>query len=691
MKPRSQTAPQSDEYYRPIVEVLENRFMLSGNIVAEIFGNDLHLWGDNQDNDAEVVVDDNQVLVRGLNGTTINGQETFVAFNGNVTPTQIPGSVFAFLKDGADELTFKDNLQISGSAFIYSGRGNDQIGFSQSSINGNLFLHTQDGDDEIIFNNVDIGWNSFLFTGYGDDLISARDLRVQHSVFAYAGMGNDDAVFERANIGGQLFVHQESGDDDLVIDDSTIGWNLFVFGNSGNDVNSITDTTVNRYFFSFDGLGDDTTDLGTGNHFGKRVYAFGSLGTDSFAVNSDNVFDKGRMTFGIDQNTVDTSLLDQRITNGALARSNTAQGIFDPVNHSLTVTTDNNNTINSSNALITQNSNFQIDGTTSPNATVQIDVDGDSVFDETTQADASGNFSVTVGLTSSSTTGELQRVEVRSTATDNQSLSEFFNTYVAMGTVVRMNTSLGAVDLELFDQDAPATVANFLNYIESRYDNSIFHRSINVANDGLDVIQGGGFVSAPGKAVQAITTDPAVTNEFNADNSNVRGTIAMAQPPGNINGATSQWFFNVSNANAASLDSQRFVVFGRVIGSGMQVIDQIHQLSTRNVSGQVSQPALTDVPVQNPATVGTQLTGTVSIPLDLNELNGQDTRFLTELQVDMKLIIEGRVYTVERVISDVLADLKEASEVAISGQTATIAPDFVFVNSVSELLSFSNP
>jgi peptidyl-prolyl cis-trans isomerase A (cyclophilin A) len=139
-------------------------------------------------------------------------------------------------------------------------------------------------------------------------------------------------------------------------------------------------------------------------------------------------------------------------------------------------------------------------------------------------------------------------------------------------TNVIIKTSLGDVELELFDEAAPQTVANFLTYVESgAFTNSFIHRSV----PGF-IVQGGGFTFANG-AQSSIPTNPPVINEPGI--SNTRGTIAMAKLGNDPNSATSQWFINLGD-NSANLDAQNdgFTVFGQVIGDGMQVIDAIAAL-----------------------------------------------------------------------------------------------------------------
>ena len=168
------------------------------------------------------------------------------------------------------------------------------------------------------------------------------------------------------------------------------------------------------------------------------------------------------------------------------------------------------------------------------------------------------------------------------------SLALLFSSFVG-ATVVQFQTSLGEFEVNLYDARTPATVANFLAYVDSgAYDNTVIHRS--VANF---VIQGGGFVSSGGLPLEAVQTSAPVTNEpvF----SNVRGTIAMAKLSGAPNSATSQWYFNLVD-NSQSLDPQNggFTVFGEVV-RGIEVVDAIAALPVFNADGGV----LSTLPLQS--------------------------------------------------------------------------------------------
>ncbi len=158
---------------------------------------------------------------------------------------------------------------------------------------------------------------------------------------------------------------------------------------------------------------------------------------------------------------------------------------------------------------------------------------------------------------------------------------------------VQVTTSLGAMNFTLDGQQAPITVANFLNYVNSgRYFKTdpsngqqaslFFHRSV----PGF-VIQTGGYLGTvnPNGTGNVLATEvaafPAIQNEPFI--SNLRGTIAMAKLGGDPNSATSQWFINLAD-NSSNLDAQNggFTVFGRVAGNGMTVADAIVALPRIN-------------------------------------------------------------------------------------------------------------
>lgn len=142
----------------------------------------------------------------------------------------------------------------------------------------------------------------------------------------------------------------------------------------------------------------------------------------------------------------------------------------------------------------------------------------------------------------------------------------------AANPVVVMETSLGTIKIELYEDKAPGTVKNFLAYTNDKfYDGTVFHRVI----DGF-MIQGGGM--EPG--LKQKQTKAPIKNESANGLSNMRGTIAMARTS-DPDSATAQFFINVKdNKNLdKSPGNAGYCVFGRVI-EGMDVVDKIKNVKT---------------------------------------------------------------------------------------------------------------
>jgi len=149
---------------------------------------------------------------------------------------------------------------------------------------------------------------------------------------------------------------------------------------------------------------------------------------------------------------------------------------------------------------------------------------------------------------------------------------------------VMMKTSQGDITIELFEEKAPLTVHNFLNYVkEGFYSGTQFHRVIS----GF-MIQGGGFtVDMERKQTQA-----PVKNESTNGVNNKRGTIAMARTR-DPDSATAQFFINVvDNLNLDAMGPRPgYTVFGRVV-EGMEVVDKIAATKTTTKS------SYRDVPIK---------------------------------------------------------------------------------------------
>ena len=167
------------------------------------------------------------------------------------------------------------------------------------------------------------------------------------------------------------------------------------------------------------------------------------------------------------------------------------------------------------------------------------------------------------------------------TPVEQQATQTERNVVEAKKKLVKLETTMGDIVIEMNEDAAPGTVKNFLQYVRSGfYDGTIFHRII----PGF-MIQGGGFTA------EMVRKEPGapVKNEYKE--SNVRGTIAMAKLGGDPDSATCQFFINLED-NGANLDNQNggFTVFGKVI-EGMDVVDKIAKVQTTTKMGMRDVPA----------------------------------------------------------------------------------------------------
>lgn len=146
--------------------------------------------------------------------------------------------------------------------------------------------------------------------------------------------------------------------------------------------------------------------------------------------------------------------------------------------------------------------------------------------------------------------------------------------------VVIMETSLGTIKIELFQDKAPITVKNFLDYMDDKhYDGTVFHRVMGKENSDRDfMIQGGGFNTK----MEQKKTKATIKNESANGLKNLRGTLAMARTS-DIDSATSQFFINVVDNGFLDKEQARdgagYCVFGKVT-DGMDVVDKIKAVET---------------------------------------------------------------------------------------------------------------
>jgi cyclophilin family peptidyl-prolyl cis-trans isomerase len=158
----------------------------------------------------------------------------------------------------------------------------------------------------------------------------------------------------------------------------------------------------------------------------------------------------------------------------------------------------------------------------------------------------------------------------------------------------QFETVFGRINLELRDDVAPRHVANFLAYVQANaYSNTFIHRAASFEGTPVSIVQGGGYSYRLPIEFLTITKLPPVALEYVL--ANARGTLAAARST-DVNSATSEWYFNVRD-NSTILNQSNgggYSVFGRVMGTGMSVVDAMAALPRYNAGGVYS-----SIPLRN--------------------------------------------------------------------------------------------
>lgn len=728
----SQSAPADAR-----IEPLEARALLAGNVVASLSGSHLNVIGDAAANSIEITVLNNQVQLRGLNSTTINGSsDVFVVAANTDTVT---GHVYISLGAGNDSAGFSRNVKLNGTLTVLGGDGNDTIAFTgatlrstasifgqagndtfslqDSTTDGFLAIYAGEDNDLVSLKNMTINGPMKIKGEGGDDGVSFNDVTTNSHFKINMGRGNDDVTIRNSSINDSLLIKMKQDEDAVMFDDNTFGGRVHVNLGRDNDGLIVRDTNTFNSLLSVQG-GDsrlnNTADFPDG---------------DVVNINSANVLNGGTRLRKTESTTVPAAGNNRfdAANTGLIARAaaaDTAGGNLTSLKLSAAATAAADKSLTSSGILITKDASVTISGTTLPGATVAVDADDDGQFDDgTVTADSLGAYTTTVvvtrqdlytedSVTNDQLTG-LQTITLR--ATLNTETADAFVTVdliKSTNALVKFSgvTNTGATEeyfVEMFSAEAPGTVTNFLGYSTSgRFDDSIIHRSATTGGTTPTpfVIQGGGFTVDNG-VVKNITTDAAIASEFNAARTNMRGTISMAHT-GNTNSGTSQWFINLADnpldipTNAADTTGLRHTVFGRVVGNGMTTVDAIHALTEVDLTDETGSSALNEVPMRTTFTeFARTLTGTVTTTVGSTQVVGTGTKFTTELGTSLtggprsRIQIGGQAFIVASIIDDTHLTVTLAPTVASTAVAAKADfandDDFVRFASIAEVLKLT--
>jgi cyclophilin family peptidyl-prolyl cis-trans isomerase len=202
------------------------------------------------------------------------------------------------------------------------------------------------------------------------------------------------------------------------------------------------------------------------------------------------------------------------------------------------------------------------------------------------------------------------------------------------GTYAQFRTAWGDIDVELFDDDKPITVRNFLRYVQSgRFNNMFFHRCPTNQFTGITdfVVQGGGFYVTTNGTIDRVAEFGNIPNEFGVGRrfSNTYGTLAMAKVGGDTNSASSQFFFNLNNNSFLDAENADglFTVFGRIAGTNsINVLNSYRGLSLdhgiKDLGGELSTLPVTYFGTRAPAVADLEYADISILQLNVSATNG---------------------------------------------------------------------
>lgn len=645
----------------PAVEGLEDRTVPAGGISARVFDGVLYIAGDDLSNAVSVTgVGGNTVRVSSLDGTTaVNGQ-----VGGSVLIGGVKKGYHAVMGGGDDVLVYdrttgKGGVNVDmgdgndiamltlaghrGPTKFLGGNGNDLIELRTGEVRKDLLIDTGAGDDQVNISGFRGRASGSLFNTGGTDFLNGQNFLFKRFVQVGFLTGTQptltpappappaaDTTAPTASLASSTAATFRTGTADFT---ATFSEDVTDLGAGGiavtnGTVGAVTRVDARTFRFSVTPTGQGAVTAQV--NAGAAADAAGNGNTASEVVS--RVFDSVTQTptlalaTGSDSGTAGDNRTDQANVNitglaeaGSTVRLFTATSGTAPGSGTLVATTTAG-----ANGSFTFSS---VPLTTGPNSFV------------VRATDAVGNVSGTAAQTftlNAAPTGAAQTLNLTAGAAP---------TAVGLGTtvfadaerVVRLSvnfpnpttgaTQTASIDVNVFADDAPNSVAQFLAYVNAAaglgsYDASVFHRLAT----GF-VLQGGGFQFDDTANTFPRLTQASIANEPGV--SNTIGTLAFAK--GGSPNSTNEFFFNLAD-NSSNLDQQNggFTVFGQVMGTGLTTLSTLNQLREFNGPG---------IPGAPPFPVGPNA-NTANFPNNINAVDLINLVSADELTTGQKLTFQ---------------------------------------------------
>ncbi len=268
-------------YASPTYQVLEPRKLLAGDVTVSVDGSALIVFGDAEANQIQIVgAPDGSAIVRGLDGTTINGGSAEFSAGANLRSAQIQ------LGDGNDEADIR-GLVLRNALTVRTGSGDDSTDIQHINVRG-IEVSGNDGNDVMQFDNVFSRRSIVIQGGDGDDTVAIGAMAANRDGLINTGNGNDSLAIDNLGIKENMSLLLGNGDDQALIAGETYGYRGNIVLGAGDDTLSVLPATneaaarFRRNLNISGNSGDDTIALDASVTANRRARIDG--GTDSDAI-----------------------------------------------------------------------------------------------------------------------------------------------------------------------------------------------------------------------------------------------------------------------------------------------------------------------------------------------------------------------------------------------------------------------
>ncbi|QDT55423.1 hypothetical protein Pan44_34660 [Caulifigura coniformis] len=265
---------------------LEDRQLLSGNVVVAFDGTNLVITGDSSANQVQVFYDGADVIVRGLEDTKINGGNAdFVAAAATNT---LPGDVLVNLQKGNDLFYVSDGVVVTGDVRVQPGAGHDKTVITDATVGGDIVIGMpfdiadDPGNDSVAVDNT-TATSVIVATGAGHDVVFMTSVAASEDVIVLMGAGND-ALSGNFTANSNVLVGAGAGNDLFVGEFQAGGFGIDM--EAGNDLlflSEVDQSDPARQASINLGAGNDKATIGLDSaSLASFLSVTGSSGTDKF-------------------------------------------------------------------------------------------------------------------------------------------------------------------------------------------------------------------------------------------------------------------------------------------------------------------------------------------------------------------------------------------------------------------------